>query len=76
MASTEFDGYRLPEEHQAIREAVRAVCDAKVAPYAAECDEMGEFPQGVLRGAPCIRLPRRRTSPSSTAEPVPTRWPP
>src|SRR3954462_11605644 len=45
MSGTQFEGYRLPEEHQAIREAVRAVCDAKVAPYAAECDETGEFPK-------------------------------
>ena len=27
--------FALSEEHQAIREAVRAVCDAKVAPFAA-----------------------------------------
>ncbi len=37
--------YALSEEHEAIREAVRAVCDAKVAPAAAEVDESGEFPQ-------------------------------
>ena len=37
--------YALSEEHQAIREAVRAVCDAKVAPNAAEVDESGEFPK-------------------------------
>jgi alkylation response protein AidB-like acyl-CoA dehydrogenase len=40
-----FDVYRLPEEHEAIREAVRAVCDAKVAPNAAEADETGDFPK-------------------------------
>src|SRR5215207_9890012 len=37
--------FALSEEHQAIREAVRAVCDAKVAPHAAEVDESGEFPK-------------------------------
>src|SRR6188472_988384 len=37
--------FALSEEHLAIREAVRAVCDAKVAPAAAEVDERGEFPQ-------------------------------
>jgi alkylation response protein AidB-like acyl-CoA dehydrogenase len=42
---SEFPLYALSEEHQAIREAVRAVCDAKVAPYAAEADESGAFPQ-------------------------------
>ncbi|MEE6305994.1 acyl-CoA dehydrogenase family protein [Plantactinospora veratri] len=40
-----FDAYLLPEEHQAVREAVREVCDAKVAPNAAEADETGEFPK-------------------------------
>ena len=37
--------FALSEEHQAIREAVRAVCDAKVAPNAAAVDEAAEFPQ-------------------------------
>jgi alkylation response protein AidB-like acyl-CoA dehydrogenase len=40
-----FDSYQLPEEHQAVREAVRAVCDGKVAPNAAAADEASEFPQ-------------------------------
>ena len=42
---SDYPMYALSEEHQAIREAVRAVCDAKVAPHAAEVDELGEFPQ-------------------------------
>ena len=37
--------FALSEEHQAIREAVRAVCDAKVAPYAAEVDEEARYPR-------------------------------
>jgi alkylation response protein AidB-like acyl-CoA dehydrogenase len=40
-----FDVYQLPEEHSAIREAVRSVCAARVAPHAAEADETGEFPK-------------------------------
>ncbi|WP_433495052.1 acyl-CoA dehydrogenase family protein [Micromonospora sp. CA-248089] len=44
-AEQSFDVYRLPEEHEAIREAVREVCAAKVAPHAAEADETGEFPK-------------------------------
>jgi alkylation response protein AidB-like acyl-CoA dehydrogenase len=40
-----FDVYQLPEEHQAIREAVREVCDDRVAPNAAEADETAEFPK-------------------------------
>ncbi|HEX6246430.1 MAG TPA: acyl-CoA dehydrogenase family protein [Nocardioidaceae bacterium] len=46
--SAEYPMFALSEEHQAIREAVRAVCDAKVAPYAAEVDESGEFPQSAF----------------------------
>jgi alkylation response protein AidB-like acyl-CoA dehydrogenase len=42
---SEYPMFALSEEQQAIREAVRAVCDAKVAPNAAEADETGEFPQ-------------------------------
>jgi alkylation response protein AidB-like acyl-CoA dehydrogenase len=42
---SEYPLYALSEEHQAIREAVRAVCDAKVAPHAAEVDEESAFPQ-------------------------------
>jgi alkylation response protein AidB-like acyl-CoA dehydrogenase len=42
---TEFDVYHLTEEYQAIRDAVRAVCEGKVAPNAAAADETGEFPQ-------------------------------
>jgi alkylation response protein AidB-like acyl-CoA dehydrogenase len=45
MPTESFEAYRLPEEHDAVREAVRAVCDAKVAPNAAEADETGEFPK-------------------------------
>ena len=40
-----FDLYRLSEEHEAIRDAVRAVCADKVAPHAAEVDETAQFPQ-------------------------------
>jgi len=41
-----FDVYQVPEDHEAIRAAVREVCDARVAPNAAEADESGEFPKG------------------------------
>jgi alkylation response protein AidB-like acyl-CoA dehydrogenase len=43
--SNSFDLYALSEEHQAIREAVRDVCDAKVAPHAGDVDELAEFPK-------------------------------
>ena len=43
--TADFPMFALSEEHQAIREAVRAVCDAKVAPYAAAVDEEVRYPQ-------------------------------
>jgi alkylation response protein AidB-like acyl-CoA dehydrogenase len=42
---SDFDVYRLPDEHQMLRDAVRRVCEDKIAPHAAEVDETGEFPQ-------------------------------
>jgi len=37
--------FALTEEHRAIREAVRTVCDAKVAPYAADVDANARYPE-------------------------------
>src|SRR6187431_2871953 len=37
--------FALSEEHQAIRGAVRSLCEAKVAPYAAEVDEQARYPE-------------------------------
>jgi alkylation response protein AidB-like acyl-CoA dehydrogenase len=45
MSAEAYPMFDLSEEHRAIREAVRAVCDDKVAPHAAEVDEASEFPQ-------------------------------
>jgi alkylation response protein AidB-like acyl-CoA dehydrogenase len=47
MSTESFAGpmFALSEEHQAIREAVRDICDAKVAPYAADVDENARYPQ-------------------------------
>ncbi len=43
---TDFSEIYTPtEEHEAFRAAVREVCDAKVAPHAAEADETATFPQ-------------------------------
>lgn len=38
------DMFVLSEEHQAIREAVRSVAEAKIAPFAAEVDEQARYP--------------------------------
>jgi alkylation response protein AidB-like acyl-CoA dehydrogenase len=43
--SEETPMFALSEEHRAIRAAVRALCDAKVAPYAAEVDEQARYPR-------------------------------
>jgi len=40
-----FDLFTTTEDHEAIREAVRAVAEERVAPYAAEADEREEFPK-------------------------------
>jgi alkylation response protein AidB-like acyl-CoA dehydrogenase len=37
--------FALSEEHREIREAVRAICEAKVAPYAADVDEQARYPE-------------------------------
>src|SRR3546814_5455499 len=42
---SDFPLYSLSEEHQVVREAVRAICDAKVAPFAAEVDEEARYPR-------------------------------
>ncbi|WFB11915.1 acyl-CoA dehydrogenase [Streptomyces sp. LX-29] len=44
----DFDLYRPLEEHEMLRETVRALAEAKIAPFAAEVDEEGRFPQEAL----------------------------
>jgi alkylation response protein AidB-like acyl-CoA dehydrogenase len=45
MTETATDMFVLSEEHQAIREAVRAVAENKIAPHAADVDAHARFPQ-------------------------------
>ncbi|HET6259825.1 acyl-CoA dehydrogenase family protein [Pseudonocardia sp.] len=40
----DFDTYRLSDEHEALRDAVRALAEKEIAPYAAEVDELGRYP--------------------------------
>src|SRR6195952_5206985 len=42
---SDFTLYALSEEHQAVREAVRALAEAKIAPHAADVDENARFPE-------------------------------
>ncbi|MER5706834.1 MULTISPECIES: acyl-CoA dehydrogenase family protein [Streptomyces] len=44
----DFDLYRPSEEHDMLRESVRALAEAKIAPFAAAVDEEGRFPQEAL----------------------------
>ncbi|WBP89736.1 acyl-CoA dehydrogenase family protein [Kitasatospora cathayae] len=46
--SQDFDLFRVSEEHEMLREAVRSLAEAKIAPFAAEVDEQGRFPQEAL----------------------------
>src|SRR4249919_2895038 len=45
--SDEFPAFALSEEHEALREAVRALADDKIAPRAADIDRTSEFPWDV-----------------------------
>src|SRR5579862_1608395 len=45
--SLDFPPFALSEEHEALRESVRALADDKIAPRAAEIDRTGEFPWDV-----------------------------
>ncbi|WP_329150576.1 acyl-CoA dehydrogenase family protein [Streptomyces sp. NBC_01456] len=46
MAGTaDFDLYRPSEEHDMLRESVRSLAEAKIAPFAAAVDEEARFPQ-------------------------------
>ncbi|MEV0084968.1 acyl-CoA dehydrogenase [Saccharopolyspora sp. NPDC050642] len=40
-----FGTYQLAEEHEALREAVRALAEKEIAPYAAEVDEQERYPR-------------------------------
>lgn len=44
-ARARFPHFALTEDHEALREVVRAICEDKIAPHAAEADAAGEFPQ-------------------------------
>jgi butyryl-CoA dehydrogenase/acyl-CoA dehydrogenase len=43
--NADFDLFRTSEDHEALREAVRAVAEDKIAPYAAAVDAEARYPQ-------------------------------
>jgi alkylation response protein AidB-like acyl-CoA dehydrogenase len=46
--SADFDLFRISEEHEMLRDTVRSLAEAKIAPFAAEVDEQARFPQEAL----------------------------
>ncbi len=61
-ASPDYDLFRLSDEHEALRAAVRDLAEDKIAPRAAEIDETGEFPKDVYEalvaaGCHAIHIP-------------------
>ncbi|WP_193045970.1 acyl-CoA dehydrogenase [Mycolicibacterium baixiangningiae] len=46
---TSFDMFQLPEEHQELRVAIRALAEKEIAPYAADVDEQMRFPEEALQ---------------------------
>ncbi|RTL62777.1 MAG: acyl-CoA dehydrogenase [Pseudonocardiaceae bacterium] len=42
--NADFDSYRLSDEHEALREAVRDLAENEIAPHAAEVDEQARYP--------------------------------
>jgi alkylation response protein AidB-like acyl-CoA dehydrogenase len=46
--TSDFPAFALTEEHEAVREAIRALADDKIAPRAAEVDDTAEFPWDVF----------------------------
>lgn len=44
----DFHVFELPEEHIALREAIRALSEKEIEPYAADVDEKARFPEEAL----------------------------
>lgn len=45
MTNPDFDLFRISEDHETLRAAVRAVAEDKIAPFAAAVDEESRYPQ-------------------------------
>ncbi|MEB3070010.1 acyl-CoA dehydrogenase [[Mycobacterium] vasticus] len=43
-----FDLFKLPEEHDELRSAIRALAEKEIAPYAKDVDEKARFPEEAL----------------------------
>src|SRR5690625_3050279 len=47
-ANPDFELFRLDEEHEALREAIRSLAENQIAPHAADVDEQERFPREAL----------------------------
>ncbi len=47
--NSEFDLFKLSDEHNELREVLRALCEKEIAPYAADVDEHSRFPDEALK---------------------------
>jgi alkylation response protein AidB-like acyl-CoA dehydrogenase len=56
MAMTDLSGYAPSEEHELLRQTVRELAEAKIAPAAADVDASGRFPQEALDALTGARL--------------------
>lgn len=48
FGNPDFNVFELPEEHVALREAIRALSEKEIEPHAADVDEHSRFPQEAL----------------------------
>ena len=48
FGNPDFNVFELPEEHVALREAIRALSEKEIEPHAADVDENSRFPQEAL----------------------------
>ena len=46
---SDFDLFRINEDHEALREAVREIAEEQIAPHAAAVDEESRFPEEALK---------------------------
>jgi alkylation response protein AidB-like acyl-CoA dehydrogenase len=44
----DFDVFKLPDEHNELRQVLRDLCEKEIAPHAADVDEKPRFPDEAL----------------------------
>ncbi|MGZ4518183.1 MAG: acyl-CoA dehydrogenase family protein, partial [Mycobacteriaceae bacterium] len=64
FGNPDFDLYALAEEHDGLREAVRALAEKEIAPHAADVDESERYPDEARKaltaaGFNAVHVPER-----------------